>query len=50
MYRYLTNLPVAIPPGIIAMHYKARWLKNHLDLLRDWNQAIARLTEVHAHL
>jgi hypothetical protein len=27
-----------------------RWLKNHLDLERDWSQAIARLTETHTHL
>lgn len=27
-----------------------RWLKNHLDLERDWGQAIARLNEVYAHL
>ena len=25
-----------------------RWLKNHLDLERDWNQAMARLTEVYS--
>jgi hypothetical protein len=24
-----------------------RWLKNHLDLERDWSQAIARLTEIY---
>lgn len=27
-----------------------RWLKNHLDLERDWDHAIARLTQVYAHL
>jgi hypothetical protein len=27
-----------------------RWLKNHLDLERDWGQAIARLNEVYTHL
>ena len=27
-----------------------RWLKNHLDLERDWSQAMARLTEVYARL
>jgi hypothetical protein len=27
-----------------------RWLKNHLDLERTWSQAMARLTEVYAHL
>ena len=25
-----------------------RWLKNHLDLERDWNQAMARLTGFHS--
>ena len=25
-----------------------RWLKNHLELERDWNQAVARLTEVYS--
>ena len=27
-----------------------RWLKNHLDLERDWDRAIARLNEVYSHL
>lgn len=27
-----------------------RWLKNHLDLERDWDRAIARLNEVYTHL
>lgn len=27
-----------------------RWLKNHLDLQRDWDRAIARLNEVYTHL
>lgn len=27
-----------------------RWLRNHLDLERDWSQAMTRLTEVYAHL
>ena len=27
-----------------------RWLKNHLDLERDWDCAIARLSEIYAHL
>jgi hypothetical protein len=27
-----------------------RWLKNHLDLERDWEHAIARLSQVYAHL
>jgi len=27
-----------------------RWLKNHFDLERDWNQAMARLSEVYARL
>ena len=25
-----------------------RWLKNHLDLERDWNQAMACLTEIYS--
>lgn len=27
-----------------------RWLKNHLDLKRGWDQAMARLAEVYSHL
>ena len=27
-----------------------RWLKNHLDLERDWGRAMARLNEIYAHL
>jgi hypothetical protein len=27
-----------------------RWLKYHLDLERDWDHAIARLTQIYAHL
>ena len=27
-----------------------RWLKNHLDLERDWDQAIARLAKIYTHL
>jgi hypothetical protein len=27
-----------------------RWLKNHLDLERDWDRAIARLNQIYAHL
>jgi len=27
-----------------------RWLKNHLELERDWNQAMARLSEIYACL
>jgi hypothetical protein len=27
-----------------------RWLKNHLDLERDWSQAIARLNQVYNRL
>jgi hypothetical protein len=27
-----------------------RWLRNHLDLERDWSQAMTRLSQVYAHL
>jgi len=27
-----------------------RWLKNHLDLERDWDRAIARLNQIYTHL
>jgi hypothetical protein len=27
-----------------------RWLKNHLDLERDWDRSIARLNQIYAHL
>lgn len=43
-YRYLTNLPTSIPPGIIALLYKARWdiekvfdeFKNKLQEKKSW--------------
>lgn len=47
------------PPASIAAHAFARftqrsvkfirWLKNHLDLQRDWDQAIARLARVYSY-
>ena len=27
-----------------------RWLRNHLDLERDWQAAIARLSQIYQHL
>jgi len=27
-----------------------RWLKNHLDLQRDWDDAIARLTQIYSRM
>ena len=26
-----------------------RWLKNHLDLERDWDEAMAKLSKVYEH-
>jgi hypothetical protein len=53
--------PSSSCPDARPIHYAAerltqrtvkfiRWLKNHLDLERDWSQAIARLNQVYAHL
>ena len=47
IYRYLTNLPATIPPGIVAMLYKARWdiekvfdeFKNKLCETKAWAAA-----------
>ena len=44
IYSYLTNLPPAIPPGIVAMLYKSRWdvekvfdeFKNKLGETKSW--------------
>jgi len=27
-----------------------RWLKNHLDIERDWDRATARLNQIYTHL
>lgn len=43
-YRYLTNLPSSIPPGIVALLYKCRWdvekvfdeFKNKLGETKSW--------------
>jgi len=44
VYTYLTNLPVSIPPGIVALLYKSRWdvekvfdeFKNKLGETKSW--------------
>src|SRR5690606_33764328 len=44
IYHYLTNLPVSIPPGVVALLYKARWdiekvfdeFKNKLCETKAW--------------
>jgi len=44
LYAYLTNLPPAIPPGIVALLYKSRWdvekvfdeFKNKLGEIKSW--------------
>lgn len=44
VYRYLTNLPVSVPPGIVALLYKSRWdvekvfdeFKNKLGETKSW--------------
>ncbi len=44
VYTYLTNLPVSIPPGIVALLYKSRWdvekvfdeFKNKLGEIKSW--------------
>jgi hypothetical protein len=44
VYTYLTNLPVSVPPGIVALLYKSRWdvekvfdeFKNKLGETKSW--------------
>ena len=44
IYKYLTNLPASVPPGIIALLYKSRWdiekvfdeFKNKLGETKSW--------------
>jgi hypothetical protein len=44
IYAYLTNLPPAVPPGIVALLYKSRWdvekvfdeFKNKLGEIKSW--------------
>jgi len=44
VYIYLTNLPVGVPPGIVALLYKSRWdvekvfdeFKNKLGEIKSW--------------
>ena len=44
LYTYLTNLPVSVPPGIVALLYKSRWdvekvfdeFKNKLGETKSW--------------
>jgi hypothetical protein len=47
IYIYLTNLPVSVPPGIIALLYKSRWdvekvfdeFKNKLGETKSWGNS-----------
>ncbi len=44
IYKYLTNLPASVPPGVIALLYKSRWdiekvfdeFKNKLGETKSW--------------
>ena len=47
IYTYLTNLPISVPPGIIALLYKSRWdvekvfdeFKNKLGETKSWGSS-----------
>jgi len=47
IYAYLTNLPVSVPPGIVALLYKSRWdvekvfdeFKNKLGETKSWGSS-----------
>ena len=47
IYVYLTNLPVSVPPGIVALLYKSRWdvekvfdeFKNKLGETKSWGSS-----------
>ena len=43
IYHYLTNLPVTIPPGLIALLYKARW-----DIEKGFDEFKNKLCETKA--
>ena len=53
IYHYLTNLPTAIPPGLIALLYKARWdiekvfdeFKNKLCETKAWASSATAKTQ-----
>ena len=53
IYHYLTNLPATIPPGLIAMLYKARWdiekvfdeFKNKLCETKAWASSATAKTQ-----
>ena len=53
IYRYLTNLPLSIPPGIVALLYKARWdiekvfdeFKNKLCETKAWASSATAKTQ-----
>ena len=57
IYTYLTNLPPAIPPGIVALLYKSRWdvekvfdeFKNKLGETKSW-ASTANAKTCHARL
>jgi len=57
IYVYLTNLPVSLPPGIVALLYKSRWnvekvfeeFKNKLGETKSWGSSANAKTSLISH-